>query len=85
MTCVYILLCCIYLWLTANNGLISRMEDMADLREALVLHLEHDVGAGRSVVVEIVVVDQKLLGVVDVAHYRARLHDPTHTLALSSF
>ena len=66
----------IYLWLAADNGVISRLEGVADLREALVLHLEHDVGAGRAVVVEIVVVDQELLRVVDVAHYRARLHDP---------
>lgn len=52
------------------------MKDAAQLREALVLHLEHYVRPRRAVVVEIIVVAHQFLRAADVgAEYRVGLHN----------
>lgn len=80
-----------YLRTAAHNRLVGRLKDAAQLREALVLHLEHYVCPRRAVVVEIIIVTHQLLRAADVrAEYRVGLHthgeidDTTGTTRASS-
>lgn len=64
-----------YLRTAAHNRLVGRLKNAAQLREALVLHLEHYVRPRRAVVVEIIIVTHQLLRATDVrAKYRVGLH-----------
>lgn len=64
-----------YLRTAAHNRLVGRLKDAAQLREALILHLEHYVRPWRAVVVQIIIVTHQLLRADDVrAKYRVGLH-----------
>lgn len=65
-----------YLRTATHDRLVGRLKNAAQLREALVLHLEHDVRPRRAVVVEIIIVAHQLLRAADIAEYRVRLHPP---------
>lgn len=66
----------IYLRTTANNRLVSRLEDATELRQALVFHLEHYVCSRWSIIVQVVVISHQFFRVTNVADYRVRLHYP---------
>lgn len=69
-----------YLRTAAHNRLVGRLKNAAQLREALILHLEHYVRPRRAVVVEIIIVTHQLLRATDVrAKYRVGLHTHDET------
>lgn len=69
-----------YLRTAAHNRLVGRLKDAAQLREAVVLHLEYYVRPRRAVVVEIIIVTHQLLRTADVrAKYRVGLHAHSET------
>lgn len=63
-----------YLRTATDDRLIGRLKDAPQLRQAVVFHLKHYVGARRAIVVEIVVVPHQFLRVADIAEDRVRLH-----------
>jgi len=64
-----------YLRTATHDRLVGRLKDAAQLREPLILHLEHYVRPRRAVVVEIIVVAHQFFRVADVgAKYRVGLH-----------